>query len=263
MNAEAAEPSALGKLTPPGERPRVGSPPGDGWSRRKFYSVIFLALLAHLALIFIFGAKKSVAPRVVGFVPQLQIANAANELIALGDPTLFVLPHANDFASVAWLRPPVITPPSFIYTEPPRFLPLPVEKLGATFGAFMQTNRFAEFQFNFKPEPPLAGADLVFESPLPQQSTLRVAGELVSRPLLNQISVPSLPVNDVLRSTRVQVLVDASGNVVSAVLLESSENNGADQTALQLARTARFAPAEQLAFGQLIFHWHTIPTAPP
>ena len=252
MNAGAANPSAPAELPPPDE----------GWSWRKFYSVIVLVLLAHLVFIFVLGARKPVTPRVVGKVPQLQIA-AASELIALGDPTLFVLPHASDFASAIWLRSPTITPPSFAYTAPPEFLPLPAEQLGAAFTAFVATNRFAEFQFNFKPEPPLAVAGLVFKSPLPTQSTVHVAGELAARPLLNPISVPSLSVNDVLAPSRVQALVAADGKVISTVLLESSGNDSADQTALKLTSALRFAAAERLAFGELVFHWHTIPVTTP
>lgn len=248
MNAGAANPSAPAELPPPDE----------GWSWRKFYSVIVLVLLAHLVFIFVLGARKPVTPRVVGKVPQLQIA-AASELIALGDPTLFVLPHVNDFTSPVWLRLPVMTPPSLTYNVPPQFLPLPVEKLGAVFTAFMATNRFTEFQFNFKPEPPLVDTSWMFESPLPKQSTVHVAGELATHPLLNLPSVPSLPWNDVLAASHVQALVDADGKVISTVILESSGNDVADQTALKLTSSLRFAPADRLAFGELIFHWQTLP----
>jgi len=213
--------------------------------------------------VFIFGARKPVVPRVPGRVPQLQIADAAGKLIPLSDPTLFVLPHANDFASAAWLRSPAIVPPSFDYREAPQFLPLPAEKLGATFTAYMQSNRLAEYQFNFKPEPSLAGAELFFQPALPPQSTFRVAGELASRRVLNRITVPSLPLNDVLRPSRVQVLVDAAGNVVSTVLLDSCENDAADQQTLKLARAVRFAPAERLMLGELVFRWRTVPVNTP
>ena len=247
----------------------VANPPaappfrGESFGRRKFYLWIMLALLAHVAFVFIFGTKKTIIPRAVADVPQLQIADSSSEFVALDDPTLFTLPHANDFAAAVWLRSPVVPPPSFTYTEPPQFLPLPVEKFGASFSAFMQTNRFAEYQFDFKPQPLLSGADMGFASVLPQHSTLRVAGELASRLVLNQVKVPSLPYNDVIRPSRVQVLVDASGNVVSTMLLESSEYDAADQTALTLARAVRFAPADHLAFGELVFNWHTMPANAP
>ena len=258
MNSGAVQPSVLTQLSPTGGSQITGPLSGEGWSRRKFYFVVFLAVLAHIALIFIFGARKPIVPRALGRVPQLQIADAANELVALSDPTLLVLPHVNDFASAAWLKVPAMALPSFDYTEPPQFLPLPAEKLGATFTAYMQSNRLAEYQFNFKPEPSLAGAELVFQPALPSRSTFHVAGELASRTMLNRIAVPSLPLNDVLRPSRVQVLVDAAGNVVSTVLLDSCENATADQQALKLAHAVRFAPAERLMLGELIFRWRTV-----
>ena len=62
--------------------------------------------------------------------------------------------------------------------------------------------------------------------------------------------MPSLPFNDVIAPSRVQVLVDPPGNVVSAVLLPSNnplEALGraeiADTNALAIARSLRFAPA--------------------
>jgi len=66
------------------------------------------------------------------------------------------------------------------------------------------------------------------------------------------------------------VLVDARGNTVSRALLSGSGLVEADRRALELARTARFAPAEsgapgrlnqheQLTLGALIFEWQTLP----
>jgi hypothetical protein len=64
----------------------------------------------------------------------------------------------------------------------------------------------------------------------------------------------------------VQVVVDAAGNVVSAVLLPANNPleaaghfDDADRRALDLARTARFAPAPNLTVGRMIFNWHTVP----
>jgi len=56
----------------------------------------------------------------------------------------------------------------------------------------------------------------------------------------------------------VQVLVNAAGEVVSAVLLSPSGYDVADQRALTLARAARFAPAAGLTVGQLIFNWRIV-----
>ena len=69
--------------------------------------------------------------------------------------------------------------------------------------------------------------------------------------------------NDVIAPSRVQLLVDKNGDVVSVVLLETSGYDPADQTALALARSLRFVPAEKLMFGEIIFNWQTVPTSAP
>jgi hypothetical protein len=101
-----------------------------------------------------------------------------------------------------------------------------------------------------------------------ENSTLRIEGELAQRPWINPVGLTNLPYADVIVPSRVQVLVDALGDVVSAVLLPpddsevaASHYDAADQRALELARAARFAPSSRLAIGRLIFNWRTV--APP
>jgi hypothetical protein len=247
--------------------------PNPGWSRRKIYFFIVVALLVHLAFIFILGTQKSIVPRPLDRIPQLQIAGTANELIALDDPTLFVLPNAHDFVSAVWQRPPDITLPSFDWTGPTNLLPLPVDKLGNALSEYMRTNPVAGLPLNLKPEPKFSESDLAVEPALPQNSTLRITGPLAARRLLQTNPVPSLAINDVIAPTRVQVLVASSGDVISAVVLPSDDpleadsqltgGAAADQRALELARQLRFAPAPELMLGRLIFTWHTVPTNTP
>ncbi|HEY2330248.1 MAG TPA: energy transducer TonB [Verrucomicrobiae bacterium] len=253
MNAESAETQTLAE-------PKIS---GEGWSFQRWIFWIAFAFAAHVAFIFLFGAKKPAAPRAVTNVPQIHFVASGNELVALTDPTLFALPHAEDFTPAEWLRPPVVEQPEFRWTEPPPFLPPTTENLGASFHAFMQTNQFANLGLDFKPEPRLAAPVVKIESALPQNSSLQLYGELARRRMLNPISVPTLAWNDVIAPSRVQALVDADGNVVSVVLLESSEYEVADQKALELARAARFVPAAGLMFGELIFNWHTVPANTP
>jgi len=250
--------------------PSAAPVPGNGWSRRKIYFLVLVAFLAHLAFIFILGTKKQLRPRAVGPIPQLQIAEPGNELIALNDPTLFVLPHVGDYSSAIWLKTPAPERPVFHWAEPAGFLPLPVAALGVAFNEFMRTNPVAGLPLELKPEPKFSEPDFSVEPALPQQSSLRIVGDLASRRRLNDITVPSLRVNDVIVASRVQVLVDPAGDVVSAVLLPSDEPldagsrlAAAEQTALQLARRLRFAPAPELMLGRIIFTWHTVATNAP
>jgi TonB family protein len=238
-------------------------PLADGWSWKKIGLVIILAFAAHLAFVFLLGAKKNIAPRGVKNVPVFHLADNRSELVRLTDPTLFVLPHADGFAPAGGSQPPA--PPANNWPAPPAYLTLNPANLGAAFNAFMQTNRFAARQLNFKPAPQLFLPPVTIESALPQTSSWQLAGKIVGRQLLNThtFSVPTLAVNDVLAPSRVQLLVDKSGNVLSAVLLETSGNDNADRQALDLARTLQFVPAEKLMFGEITFNWHTVPASAP
>jgi len=254
----------------PANLPAIGpaQPNGEGWSRTRLLTLIALVFAAHIAFIFAFGEKQEIVPRAVINVPTLKLADDSDELLALNDPALFALPNPKDFASAVWLKMPDVKQPSFRWTETPHWLPLSAEGLGAAFSQFMQTNYFAGYQLNFKPQPKLSEPILPIEPALAQNSTLQIAGELAQRRLLNEINPPSLPYNDVIAPSVVQVLVDAAGDVVSAVLLPSensleaaSHYDAADQRALELARAARFALSPRLTFGKLIFNWHTVPPA--
>lgn len=235
----------------------------ESWSRQRLIFFIVLALAAHVALIFIFGTRKEATPRPVVNAPQLQFADSSSESMALDDPTLFALPHANDFGSPIWLETPIISHPSFAWTEPPRFLPLtgPLagNKLGATLVQFMQTNPLPQLALNFKPDPLFSLPSAPDAPILPQSSTLQIIGELAKRPLLNHLTLPAQPYSDVILPSKVQVLVDSGGDVLSVVLLDSSALDAADQQAVDLASRLRFAPAAQLTLGEIIFNWHTVP----
>jgi hypothetical protein len=234
------------------------APPDESWTRNKFIFLIAFALALHVALIFIFGAKKEIVPRAVTNVPHWQLADSADEFIALGDPTLFAQPNAHDLVSAFWRRAPAVKQPDFNWTEAPRYLPPATEKFGADFRAFMLASRPAKFALNFKPEPKLI-LPAALDNAMPPATTMKIIGELAQRRLLNPVELPSISVNDVIAPSKVQALVDTAGNVAFAVLLESSALGDADQRALQLTRNFRFAPAPRLALGEIIFQWHTVP----
>jgi len=297
MNDLPADASALAPQPQSEGWPPAPKPPGEGWTRNKFIFLIALALVVHVALIFIFAAKKPIVPRAVANVPHLQLAANASELIALGDPTLFARPNAHDFVTAFGQRTPFVAQPSFNWTESPHYLLPAPEKFGAAFRKFMQTNRPPEMPLNFKPEPKLIEPVVVHDDTMPQATTMQICGGLARRRLLGQIEfttnngaisitrynpaeksaigpaatngLPAMPVNDVIAPSVVQVLVDTAGNVASAVLLPdnsieaAAHYNPADQLALQLARVLRFAPAPRLMFGEIIFNWHTVLTNAP
>jgi hypothetical protein len=262
MNEATANPPNKNWSTksPRGESwPAGPKPPGEGWSRTRWLAAIAFIFAAHVALVFLFGEKKEIVPRPAANVPSLNFADRADSLLALDDPTLFVLPNAKDFAAPAWLKPPAVQPPSFRWTEPPRPLPLPVGELGAVFNRLTPANFSGGSTFNFQPAPELSAPMALLQPALPQNSAMRIEGELARRELPAQISLTNWPYADVLAPCVVQLLANAEGGVVSTVLLSSSGYDAADQRALEIARALRFAPSSSMTFGRVTFNWQTVP----
>ncbi len=257
MNHPPANPPALPPVQ--AERWLDGPPPPDeGWTRNKFLIVLAFVLTFHVALIVLFETKRQILPRVVSHVPHLELADPADELISLGDPTLLARANAHDLVSAFWRRMPAIKQPDFNWTESPRYLAPAPENFGAAFREYVQNSR-PVFPMNFKPEPGLTAPEAPLENVMPQATTMQISGELRQRPLLHMVELPSPQYNDVLAPTTVQALVDMAGNVASAIVLKPSGGKDADQLALQLTRNLRFAPAPRLMFGELSFAWHSVP----
>lgn len=244
------------------------------WSRRRWWTSILLVFALHVGLIFAFSDRKPAAPPRPVQVARLNLVAERGELLALGDPTLFALPHSRGFVATAWLRKPRVEFAPFKWTEPPRFLTLPVEEPGATFLQFMQTNTFARFELDTLPPPELVLPEFPPLFTPPARSELRVLGGLAQRRLLNPPELPSVPAGDLLTNSVVRVQVDAAGNIFSPTLvLPGSGSKPADRRALELTRTFRFAPRSQppvisadpvgqLTSGTLVFEWHTVAPAP-
>jgi hypothetical protein len=260
--ARLAAPTQAALEAPPRREPQGKG----GWPLNRWLMLIAVVFAAHAALLLVFGSRKQIVPRAVANVPTLKLADSPDELLALNDPTLFALPHPGDFVTVLWSQPPGVKRPSFRWTEPPRWLPLSADELAAVFNQFMQTNRFAGFELRLKPPVRLSTPAQPIEPALAQNSTMCIEGDLKQRRLLTPMDLPSWPYADVIAPSKVQVLVDEAGDVVSAILLPSDNNlealshyDAADQRALEFARAARFAPAPRLTIGRMIFTWHTVP----
>lgn len=238
----------------------------ESWSRLRWGCYVLLAFAAHVGLIFIFGSRKPVTPRAVVNAPRFQLASRHNEMLALADPTLFALPHARGFAAAAWEQLPRIEFVPFRWTEPPQVLALPSAHLGSAFIHFAETNVVPPPVLETLPPPqPSFGTTSGRLTSLRQYSRLMRGGDLAQRDWLTPPApLPSWPANDLLTNSVVRVVVDAEGRVFSAVLLPpGSGSKPADQSALDLARAARFSPLPENhaspTLGFLIFEWHTAP----
>jgi hypothetical protein len=243
-------------------------PPGNQWKWKTMLLLILLAILAHVALIGFFGTRSQITPRVVSRVPRLQLAADRDPLIALGDPTLFVLPNPRDFASAIWLRIPAVKTPHFSWSEPPppRWLSLDKENPAATFEQLLPASPHPSMPSEVKPPPPMNLLPAAIGASLPSHSSLTILGPLAGRGLTTSLALPSLPYDDVIPPSRIQVLVDQSGRIVSAILLPSTESteaiqrcDAADQRALGIAKQLRFNPDRRLDLGEILFNWRTVP----
>jgi hypothetical protein len=217
----------------------------------------------------VFSDKKPPVIRAVTSVPGLRLASAADRYIRLTDPTLFALPHPGDFVNAVWNQPRVPARPQFSPAEPSGALALDPHALGQSFGRYLATNQFAAWTPDFSPEPRFSQPVPPATWALPTRSAVRLRGELTRRPLVTPLAVPDWPAADIIAPSKVQVLVNPAGEVVSAILLApdagyetAPHDDLADQRALEIARAARFAPASRTTLGQIIFTWHTVPVPP-
>jgi hypothetical protein len=233
---------------------------------------VALVFAAQIATLFWFGNPRPIRRNHPTAGARISLlTNAWGELLALQDPTLFALPHPDNFSGAAWLRN---TNQEFQATnpsEPARPLLLSTEQLGATFTTFMQTNPVPRIQTEIAAGLRLVnllGLGLPPRHSMVTVSTVRVGGNLVKRHLLEPPQLPPQASSDVLKNTEVQLFVDALGNTFSPVIVGKSGDDDADAVALNFVKNAKFEPlqanargasSETLTFGKLIFEWQTIP----
>lgn len=161
------------------------------------------------------------------------------------------------------MKIPVMSPPSFHWTEPPRTLALDASRLGESFGDSIRNNGTSSFQFAALPAPEIAEPDLrIGQLAQSRPFSLRTGGSLTGRKPINAPQAGTINSADLLTNTVVQVLVDPKGFVFSPTLLPPGSGSAVvDNKALEMAWTLRFEmPANQTSVwtvGTLIFEWQT------
>ncbi len=252
-----------------------GANSGRGASRLKFWMAIGLVFAAQVGVAFWLGNPPPVKQFHPPPAPVIHMAaSGSQDLLAVMDPTLFVLPHRDTFSGGAWLK---MTPSTFSptnWTEPARPLELARERLGATFVAFMQTNLPLRFQPRIDSSLDMEDAAPAPLQPISVPSRLVVEGDLARLRLLTPLHLPPQTNTDLLTNTVVQMVVDAQGYPFSSIILRpGSGSQDADLMALtNFAKAIRFAPpeaaalgtipADKMTSGRLVFEWQTVPPAP-
>lgn len=233
-----------------------------------------LVFAAQIGLLFWVGNPPPFKPPAPPPGPKIHLdADGSQEWLSLQDPTLFVLPHRENFSGAAWvkIKPLEFTPTN--WDEPPRPLPLAQEQLGATFTEYMQTNLPPRFQPELNAGSGFADVNVPTMESISVPSAMRVEGDLANLRLLTPLRLPPQTNADLLTNTIIQLLVDSRGNPFSTVILSGSGSVQADAEALtNYAKAVRFQPAEQaevgsvpsdkMTLGRLIFEWQTKLPAP-
>lgn len=249
-------------------------PDSSAWTRRQWIGAVVLAVLVQAGLILWFSEHTPRPVHRLNARPVVRMApRVKNEWLTLTDPTLFAVPHPEGFSGPAWLTvPPHQYRPPGSLDEPLWLAPTPVA-FGAAFHEFVRTSPLAPFHFTVRPLAAPTDLGNVPNPPLRTGSEWEVTGDLARRGLEFIPPLPSWTNAEILAPSVVQVLIDARGNPISAVLLDpkGSGLKAADQRAVDLARAAHFGPdqaaltehpndpAAGLGSGRLIFHWNTLP----
>jgi hypothetical protein len=239
-----------------------------------FWIAVSLVFLTQVALVFWLSKSSVSVIRKTPIAPELRITQArSDQILSFEDPTLFVLPHPMDFSGSVWMSVPELKFQSQEWSEPPRWLDVPGAELGQAFVRFVQTNATADFQLPVSVQPELTMPQVIPILPISKPGQMRIEGPLANRQLINLSKLPVQTSADLLTNSIVQVLVNAGGRTVSAVLLPPGSGSvSADQDALRIAENARFKSIETvgpgrtvqsassgLTFGTMIFEWQTIP----
>ena len=242
-------------------------------SRWPWWGLVGLVYLVHLGLIFWLGQREPTpGPLKSNGLSLALVTNAPSTWRALGDPTLFALPHINVFSGPAWMMSPALPRTEFSWSEPPRWLELAALPRAPNSEESMPSNGFSVIEALAASENQPRRPNISEMNPLPQQSTWQLSGDLARRRLLTPLQLNSQYSDDLLTNSVVRLLVDASGWPYSMVLLPpGSGSKDADEQALELAEKARFDPLpgkaqnsdplDGLTWGELVFQWHTIPPA--
>lgn len=242
-----------------------------GWSRQRWFWTVLALFSFQVALVFLLSIYEIedryalVPPLSIRLAPEIGDETTSRSLQLSGDPTYFALVHPESFSGSAWLKAPEfpytpidrIEPPTWLDPNPRGFSDEFSDYIESAFPRFVSTsNKLTAEVFQVPPSRPM----------IQDRAELSKQGDLADRRLVSNDLLPAPVPQQVLNTCVVAVVVDARGESLSAVLLDSSGSNSADQEALRFARSARFEPVSReasnlpagtppFAYGKLVFQW--------
>lgn len=245
------------------------------WSPRRWAVSIVAAFALQAVLLIYFSRYPSDEPPAIPLRTALHLAAEpwSSQQLALlqtyRDPTLFALPNVHSFSGAGWLKFRPMEHHFLDWHEPPPWLELSGDDLGETFHQYIDQSASAPLRIADKPLPPRAGTELLVPNlSLPDESTLRLEGDLAGRTVLDVPRLRSWHYSDILSNTVIRAVADEGGRIFSVTMTQSSGLPEADLYALRLAQTARLAPRESeaappkvrgMTWGRMVFQWHTLP----
>ena len=199
--------------------------------------------------------------------PAFEVTHVENldilSQMMLEDSLSLARPARRGFSG-AWLNPPTNKHKPVHWRLPDILLPEEADIFGEVMSEVLSKESNPEINIFQRPDPQLtrvAAPSLNYVN----TSRLVVEGPLHSRFKVESLTLKSFwKVGTFLKPSRVQILVDQEGKVLSGVLLESSGHQPADQAAMKFAlRKVAFERVtnKMLETGNLVFYWHIDPSS--
>jgi TonB family protein len=243
----------------------------DPLSRRGLALGIGGVFLLQVFLIWLFSEvpRRAPLPAVDAVrLKVLDVGQAGGELVRqydVIDPSVFALPAAGAHTSPDWRRGGAGNSVGDGGTESVRWLRVEPGWFGGTGTVAVVPVDPVHRGPADKPWPGPIGP-VSMPVPVQGQTVVEIDSGLAVRGLAAPLAAPSLAHTNLLGITEVQVAVEADGSVFSAVLLQGSGWEAADEQALALARGAQFKAVQGAGagriWGRLRFRWHTAQAGP-
>jgi hypothetical protein len=237
-----------------------------GWSGRRWTLTIVLVFAAHLAAVYLLGAKvvptQHPEPSRLNFSLMTDASGRGKHPLTepWESPTLLVLASAAGFSGKTWLDLPPPRHEAGGWDEPIKWLKRDTNSIARSLPELVSDSARNPRELLDR-SPPRVEEDATAASILPANSTLRISGGLERRRLARPIELLKVAHNDVLTNTVIEAMVTPAGYVFSAAVLTSSQLKSVDQWALKRVREARFEAVPRGSpdvLGQFTFHWATI-----